>query len=179
MHGADFEALKRRVICGLSKPKLFAEHALGSPSVLSGARLKLALDAPAFFADGDAAAALTLKVYISKPLHDGHCIPGQNLIARCGRGWRAARKALFPFTPPARTGERGNTSSEHYFFSEHCWTRLFRRNDQAVTARVPNRLFYTGHMSFGASIQLSARSVLSYLFGSAGKIYVLRAQLPQ
>jgi SAM-dependent methyltransferase len=88
---------------------------------------------------------------------------------------RVMQKIMLPFTPPARIGERGNAWSEHYFFSEHCWKALFRRNGQVLTACVPNRLFYTGHMSFGSRIELRVRSMLSYLLGSAGKVYVLRA----
>ncbi len=88
---------------------------------------------------------------------------------------RVVRKLLFPFTPPGRIGERGNALSEHYFFSERAWNQLFRRNGQVVMACVPNRLFYTGHMSFGSRIQLHVRSLMSYLLGSAGKVYVLRA----
>jgi SAM-dependent methyltransferase len=88
---------------------------------------------------------------------------------------RVVQKVLLPFTPPGRIGERGNALSEHYFFSERCWSRLFQRNGQVLTACLPTRLFYTGHMSFGARIHLQTRSVLSYLLGSAGKVYVLRA----
>ncbi len=89
---------------------------------------------------------------------------------------RVVQKITLPFTPPARIGERGNALSEHYFFSERCWGQLFQRNGQVLTACLPTRIFYTGHMSFGARIHLQTRSVLSYLLGSAGKVYVLRAQ---
>jgi ubiquinone/menaquinone biosynthesis C-methylase UbiE len=89
------------------------------------------------------------------------------------RVWSAA---VFPFTPPARIGERGNAWSEHYLFSERCWNDLFQRNGQVVKACVPNRLFYTGHMSFGSRLQMQVRAALSYVLGSAGKVYVLRVQ---
>jgi SAM-dependent methyltransferase len=89
---------------------------------------------------------------------------------------RLMKKIRLPFTPPARIGEHGNALTEHYLFSEHCWSSLFQRNGQVLTACVPNRLFYTGHLSFGGHLQMRLRSLLSYLLGSAGKVYVLRSQ---
>ena len=91
-------------------------------------------------------------------------------------GTRALGKLLLAFKPPSRLGERGNALMELYFFSEHCWRQLFKRNGQELMACLPSRLFYTGHMAFGAGIQLEVRSLLSHVLGSAGKVYVLRAR---
>ena len=91
-------------------------------------------------------------------------------------GTRALGKLLLPLKPPSRIGERGNALMELYFFSEYCWRQLFQRNGQELMACLPSRLFYTGHMAFGAGIHLEVRSLLSHVLGSAGKVYVLRAR---
>ena len=89
-------------------------------------------------------------------------------------GTRLRRMLALPFTPPARVGEHGNAFSEHYLFSERCWKDLFQRNGQIVEACLPNHLFYTGHLTLGPRLHMQARTVLSYLLGSAGKVYVMR-----
>ena len=89
-------------------------------------------------------------------------------------GSRLLKLLALPFTPPARIGEHGNALSEHYLFSERCWKDLFQRNGQTVEACLPNHLFYTGHLTLGPRLHMQARTVLSYLLGSAGKVYVMR-----
>jgi hypothetical protein len=78
------------------------------------------------------------------------------------------------FTPPARVSARGNALTEQFDFSERSWKNLFRRNGLVVEACLPNRLFYTGHLSLGPRLQMQTRTALSYLLGSAGKVYVVR-----
>ena len=112
-------------------------------------------------------------LHISAPQHTSPMTePQRGRSARFAA--RALQKLLKPLTPPARISERGNALSEHFFFSEYCWKQLFRSNGQVVEACLPSRLFYTGHLSLAPHLEMRARKVLSYLLGSAGKIYVLR-----
>jgi SAM-dependent methyltransferase len=75
---------------------------------------------------------------------------------------------------PRRIGEHGNVLTEHYLFSDAGWRQVFRRHGWVPLAGEPNRLFYTGHMALASHIPLSARRWLSYVLGSAGRLYVLR-----
>jgi SAM-dependent methyltransferase len=103
-------------------------------------------------------------------------------MAAAGAGAAAPGQAGGPsvlarlFTPPARVSARGNALTEQFDFSEHNWKKLFSRNGQVVEACLPNRLFYTGHMSLGPRLPMQVRQALSYLLGSGGKVYVLRAK---
>jgi SAM-dependent methyltransferase len=75
---------------------------------------------------------------------------------------------------PRRIGEHGNVLTEHYLFSDAGWRQLFRQHGWVPLAGEPNRIFYTGHMALASRIPLSARRWLSYVLGSAGRLYVLR-----
>lgn len=75
---------------------------------------------------------------------------------------------------PPRHGERGNVFTEHYYFTEHCWAKIFAATGFEVSAVSKNRLFYTGHYFLGEKLSMGSRRRLSYLLGSACKIYVLR-----
>lgn len=74
---------------------------------------------------------------------------------------------------PLRHGERGNTLTEIYYFSQHWWTRKFCSHGFKVVKAEPNRLFYTMANSMTDSIRLDTRSKLSRILGSACTIYVL------
>jgi hypothetical protein len=87
---------------------------------------------------------------------------------------RTRRRLMWLFEPPRRLGERGSVFTEHYLFSEYCWRNRFQRDGWVISACVPNHLFYTGHLLFGARITLQARRTLSYVLGSACKIYILQ-----
>jgi SAM-dependent methyltransferase len=87
------------------------------------------------------------------------------LWTRCVRGLKM----------PRRIGEHGNVITEHYLFSDAGWREVFRRHGWMAVTSEPNRLFYTGHMALSAWLPLSLRRGLSYLLGSAGRLYVLQA----
>jgi SAM-dependent methyltransferase len=89
----------------------------------------------------------------------------QTLWTRCARWLKL----------PRRIGEHGNVLSEHYLFSDAGWRAVFRRHGWVAVASEPNRLFYTGHMALSGRLPLSLRRGLSYLLGSAGRLYVLQA----
>jgi SAM-dependent methyltransferase len=76
---------------------------------------------------------------------------------------------------PRRIGEHGNVITEHYLFSDAGWRGVFRRHGWEAISGEPNHLFYTGHMTLSAWLPLSLRRGLSYLLGSAGRLYVLQA----
>jgi SAM-dependent methyltransferase len=89
----------------------------------------------------------------------------ETLWTRCVRGLKM----------PRRIGEHGNVITEHYLFSDAGWRGVFRRHGWVTVVSEPNRLFYTGHMALSAWLPLSLRRGLSYLMGSAGRLYVLQA----
>lgn len=84
--------------------------------------------------------------------------------------WRWMRRRMLP----PRHGERGNIFSEHYYFTEYCWRKVFLASGFDVWHVGRNRLYYTGHFFLGERLSLQGRHRLSYLLGSACKIYVLR-----
>jgi 2-polyprenyl-3-methyl-5-hydroxy-6-metoxy-1,4-benzoquinol methylase len=77
---------------------------------------------------------------------------------------------------PRRIGEHGNVLTEHWRFSDAGWRRAFRQHGWEAIAGEPNRIFYTGHMALSSRIPLRVRRLLSHILGSAGRLYVLRAQ---
>jgi 2-polyprenyl-3-methyl-5-hydroxy-6-metoxy-1,4-benzoquinol methylase len=76
---------------------------------------------------------------------------------------------------PKRIGEHGNVLTEHYLFSDAGWRQAFVRHGWTAVRSEPNRLFYTGHMALSTSLPLSLRRGLSYVLGSAARLYVLQA----
>jgi SAM-dependent methyltransferase len=103
-----------------------------------------------------------------------HATPAAQDTAAAASSARLAQKLLRLFTPPARVSARGNALTEQFDFTERSWKNLFRRNGLVVEACLPNRLFYTGHLTLGPRLHMQARTLLSYLLGSAGKVYVVR-----
>lgn len=84
--------------------------------------------------------------------------------------WRWMQRRMLP----PRHGERGNIFSEHYYFTEHSWVKIFSESDFDVLDVGRNRLFYTGHFFLGNRLSTRMRRRLSYFLGSACKIYALR-----
>jgi SAM-dependent methyltransferase len=83
--------------------------------------------------------------------------------------WRWIQRRILP----PRHGERGNLLSEHYYFSENSWRKVFRAAGFKVLSVTSNRLFYSGHFFFGERLSLRVRRVLSVVLGSSCKIYVI------
>jgi ubiquinone/menaquinone biosynthesis C-methylase UbiE len=86
-----------------------------------------------------------------------------------GSLWRWIQHRILP----PRHGERGNLLSEHYYFTEHSWRKVFGSAGFKVLSVTPNRLYYSGHFFFGERLSLRARRGLSAVLGSSCKIYVL------
>lgn len=80
---------------------------------------------------------------------------------------------LANFAIPKRHGERGNSVSEIYYFSEYFWKNHFKRSGWVVESVIPTHVAYSGNQVF-SSIPITCRKMLSRVFGSSTKIYVLR-----
>jgi SAM-dependent methyltransferase len=104
--------------------------------------------------------------------------PSQSEAPADVEGDASNKKARFIRTliAPARHGEFGNTITEMYYFSSFRWKRLFRDTGWRVEECSPNRLFYTGYSVLDAKMSIRARHFLSYIFGSACHIFVLKKE---
>jgi SAM-dependent methyltransferase len=118
----------------------------------------------------------------AQPAPAAQAAPQAVAATRVGAVVGAACVAQTPWTRcarwlklPRRIGEHGNVITEHYLFSDAGWRAVFRRHGWVAVACEPNRIFYTGHMALSAWLPLSLRRGLSYLLGSAGRLYVLQA----
>jgi len=81
----------------------------------------------------------------------------------------AIRDAVFQ----SRHGERGNTLTEHWYFSARWWRAAFRRDGFDVLVSEPMGLFYTGYMVAGSRLSLRQRHMLARYLGSACNLFVL------
>lgn len=75
---------------------------------------------------------------------------------------------------PTRHGERGNTLTEAWYFSQWWWRACFARAGFELEASAPVQLFYSGSMLFGERLSIAARRRLARVFGSSCRVYVLR-----
>jgi len=80
------------------------------------------------------------------------------------------KKAIFP----PRLGETGNSMTEIYRFSRYGWNAFFKNTGWKIDKFYHNRLFYTGSSIFDSMLPIQFRRILSYIFGSACHIYVLK-----
>lgn len=74
---------------------------------------------------------------------------------------------------PLRHGERGNTLTEIYYFSQFYWKRKFISHNFAIQEIFTNDIFYTMANVLGSSLNLEIRKILSKFMGSSCYIYVL------
>lgn len=86
------------------------------------------------------------------------------------KGW------VWTIIPPVH-GERGNTLTEVYYYSQHFWCSKFEKCGFEVVAIHSNRIFYTMANSFGSKISLRIRRILSKILGSSCYIYILRKKV--
>lgn len=90
--------------------------------------------------------------------------------------WHSIAHILRYWTIPGPHGEQaGNSLTEIYYFSRLWWTRLFRETGWTVMVQDSNRLFYTGCGIMDSRLNISIRTKLSYVLGSACNIFVLKA----
>lgn len=75
---------------------------------------------------------------------------------------------------PPKHGERGNTVSEIYYYSQWFWKRKFKKNGFEIIDTVENKLFYTMANSLDKELSMEIRKKLSSVLGSAAYVYVLR-----
>ncbi|MCB1895500.1 MAG: class I SAM-dependent methyltransferase [Zoogloeaceae bacterium] len=76
---------------------------------------------------------------------------------------------------PNRHGERGNSLSELYWFSQRAWQRHFDGAGWQVLAVRACPYFYTGQSVFGPIVTLRLRRVLAAVLGAATRVFVLAA----
>lgn len=74
---------------------------------------------------------------------------------------------------PLRHGERGNTLTEAYYFSQAYWNKKFKIHGFKKNITSGNGVFYTMANAVGGTLPLGARKVLSRIFGSSCFIYVI------
>lgn len=101
---------------------------------------------------------------------------GFNNAAYSAVGYAAADMAntIRHYRSVPRHGEVGNAFSEIFTFSVRHWLKHFRSHGLVVERHAPLRLFYTGHMVFGARIPVKLRAPLSRLLGSACYAFRIR-----
>jgi len=75
---------------------------------------------------------------------------------------------------PPLHGIRGNILTEHWYFTEKCWRKLFETAGYEVLDVRKNNLYYTGHYFLAELLTIDARRRLSCLLGSSCKIYLLK-----
>lgn len=76
---------------------------------------------------------------------------------------------------PMPHGERGNTLSEAYYFSQYWWSRKFREHAFSIIEIDNNGVFYTMANAMADSLNLTRRQQLARVLGSACHIYVLKS----
>lgn len=74
---------------------------------------------------------------------------------------------------PTRHGERGNTLTEIYYFSEWWWKKKFTTHGFLIKKITPNGLFYTDSSLLNEALSFAHREMLAKILGSSCKIYVL------
>lgn len=82
-------------------------------------------------------------------------------------------KEWFGTFSPLRHGERGNTLTEMYYFSEHYWIREFEKHGFRVKTLSNNGIFYTMANAIGTLLPLKTRAKLATFFGSSCNVYVI------
>lgn len=74
---------------------------------------------------------------------------------------------------PLRHGERGNTLTEIYYFSERYWVRKFEEHGFKIKILSNNGIFYTMANAIGTMLPLKTREKLATILGSSCNIYVI------
>lgn len=104
-----------------------------------------------------------------QPVHASNAVTSGTRSKR-GRDWSALLKRVL-FDGPH--GEYPNALYELYAFSRRRWIRVFRDADFEIVKCYVNGLFYTGYGLLPA-LSLSTRRLMARIFGSAGRVYVMR-----
>jgi SAM-dependent methyltransferase len=97
--------------------------------------------------------------------------------------WESARHCDLPFLERsilspwrlARHGETGNAVTELFSYRKRAWTNLFASNGFVVTDVRSCDLCYSGNMFFGSALPFKLRRMLSKIFGSATRLYILES----
>lgn len=74
---------------------------------------------------------------------------------------------------PLRHGERGNTLTEMYYFSERYWIRKFEKHGFKIKILSNNGIFYTMANAIGTMLPLRTRENVASFLGSSCNIYVI------
>lgn len=74
---------------------------------------------------------------------------------------------------PLRHGERGNTLTEIYYFSEQYWVREFEKHGFKIKTLSNNGIFYTMANAIGTLLPLKTRAKLATFLGSSCNVYVI------
>lgn len=75
---------------------------------------------------------------------------------------------------PGRHGERGNTLTELYYFSERFWKGVFQAQGYEVVDVISTGIFYSGASILGDKMSLKIRKRLAPWLGSACRVYFLK-----
>lgn len=73
-----------------------------------------------------------------------------------------------------RHGERGNRLSEVFYFRNRWWLQKFEDTGWEAVDSFPTGIFYSGNVVLGKTLPLSVRKLLSKIFGSSSRVYVLK-----
>jgi len=76
---------------------------------------------------------------------------------------------------PNRHGEKGNSLTEIYWFSQTAWTRHFKKTGWCINNIISTSLFYTGQTTLNRRLSIKVRKRIAIFLGSATKIYVLNS----
>lgn len=79
---------------------------------------------------------------------------------------------------PGVHGEHSkNAIAEIKNFSRQVWIQFFQNTDWELVSLNGTKLFYTGYSLMDSRLNINIRHKLSYIFGSACNIYILRKQI--
>lgn len=75
---------------------------------------------------------------------------------------------------PNRHGEKGNSFSEIYWFSQTAWSRHFKNTGWDIIHIGTSRLFYTGQLVLNSRLPITTRKTMAKYLGAATKVYILK-----
>lgn len=91
-------------------------------------------------------------------------------------GTQNARSLLNRILVSGPHGEYPSAASELWYFSKMRWLRIFNDNGFELLTHYPVRLFYTGYSSL-PWLPMRLRTLLSFILGSSGRVFVMRTRL--
>lgn len=114
------------------------------------------------------------KVFARGPANKNDDAPVASEALSSGPSGRVGLNKIIYLLVPHRHGEKGNTLTEIYYFSKRRWKNLFENTGWKIKKYTTNRIFYTGHLLFGATVPIEKRGSISPILGSSCHLFLLK-----